>query len=239
MTKFILFLFTIFSILTYSQECGELESYAIKRINELRKNPKSFIPVVEKEIKQIDYLNSLNNKEGSSFTMEIKTFETTSTDNLTEVGEYSGESSINLQKKECEDLIKLLDTLSPMDTLVFDPVLYKKLTSIHASYLFKNKEKLKYKNQHFGPNGQSYLDRVYSVFGSGVKISENITYSGTYSNNHDILKKDYERVVDNVLLGLLLDSGLKIKGHRENLLNPKNTKVAVAVKGNVHVQNFR
>lgn len=238
MTKFIFLLFTIFSIPTYSQVYDSmLESYTIRRINEIRKNPKSFIPVVEKEIEFLDYFNSFNDEEGGSFTMTTKTFKSDDNGDLVLIKEYSPENSFDLAKKECENLIKFLDTLTPIGTLTFDGDLYKGLTSTHANYLLDNSDSLDGKNLHLGPNGQSYTERV-SEF--GCCISENISRTGFDENSTIIFKNDdYKKIVDNVLLGLLLDSGLKDKGHRDNIFDTTKTKIAVAIRGSFHVQNFR
>jgi uncharacterized protein YkwD len=133
----------------------------IYEINKIRSNPKSYIPKVEKYLDAQKWLLSRYDDPKST----IKTVSYTGNKDV-------NNKNINIKKttgkdvhirniKVAEELISILDTLTPMDTLVFDSLMYK-ITVSHGEYL-------KSVNQtgHYGPNGQTPFERL------GPKGSEN------------------------------------------------------------------
>jgi uncharacterized protein YkwD len=167
---------------SFAQTAKETEMVAL--INQVRTNPKSFIPVVEAFI----------NNGGTGLKLKVK----------------SNPKMI----AEAKALIAFLSTVKPVDSLKTSSVLYP-ITKAHVNYLDSTKTL-----SHTGRNGQTLADRTKST---GLSCGENTTTGGD---------------VKLAMLYLLIDYNAPVKGHRNNIFNPKYTKVAAANSGGYWVQDF-
>lgn len=179
-------------------------------VNQVRTNPKSFIPVVESYIKTQDSLIQINNKPLSEKVKLPSTIVITkSTNNYLKVNNYYEE-----RITECKRLITFLKTQKPVKPLTSCSYLY-----IIASSQVKYIESIKHLT-HDGPNGETATKRFtkgYILCGENCAIGETPT---------------------KVLLELLIDSGVKDKGHRKNIFLKEFTLISVGNAGNYWVQDF-
>ena len=204
---YIVFLFPFFLVSQTNEEIG-----MILEINKIRKNPKSYIPVVESYIKRQEILLSLMGN--SNLTVKTKSSTnilTTSNDKGELLKSKSGSELINDEILVAKQLITILENMNPMDTLVFNPEMYV-LTKVHSDYL-----KSINKFGHFGPNGDNCFKRMESI---GI-VTENVTNTCKYS-----------------LVNLIVDYGVPGHGHRENILNPKAKQISISINEHCVVQNF-
>ena len=112
--------------------------------------------------------------------------------------------------------------MKPANELVFCQSI-DSVTDSHGKYLDSANV-----HGHFGPNGQTLSERF-----SGFKLngfSENISSVGYFVYP----KKD----VKPIIIGLLVDGGIKNRGHRKNLLNPKSKFIGIYMSKKACVQNF-
>jgi uncharacterized protein YkwD len=202
MKKLFVIAFTLLSISLFSQTNEEL--LMVKEINELRTNPKSYMGYVEKYIKS----NVRKIEKIKDGTATIK-----SSDGK------SGLEVINRNIKAAQELLSILDTLTPLDTLVFNIDMYL-ITKSHAQYLDSTN-----KFSHYSENG----DRAYQRF-------KNLKVDGVTENLSGV--SSYRKTFKPLITNLLIDSGIENRGHRNNLLNPKSRFVSVGIVDGVCVQNF-
>ena len=167
---------------SFAQTAKETEMVAL--INQVRTNPKSFVPVVEEFIKNGGNATRFATKANPKMIAEAKA------------------------------LIVFLNTVKPVDSLKTSSVLYP-IAKAHVNYLDSTKMV-----SHIGRNGQTLADRTKST---GLLVGENATTGGD---------------VKLAMLFLLIDYNATVKGHRNNIFNPKYTKVAAANSGGYWVQDF-
>jgi uncharacterized protein YkwD len=189
-------------------------------INEIRRNPKSYIPKVEEYIKELEeqkaFMENLRKKGKSTNKTTVTTLElddrhnnhkVTSTKTITN-SSYIYDNRIRVAK----ELIRELKTTKPMDTLVFDTIIYP-ITTDQANYL-KEINKL----GHGGRNGKTLFDRTKPYV-----CSENAAHTNS----------GYEP-----LMALMVDYSSPSRGHRKNILNSDATSVAISINDFCLVQNF-
>jgi uncharacterized protein YkwD len=124
----------VFSSLSASFAQTAKEKEMVVMVNQVRTNPKSFIPVVEEYIKNVE---SGNNVTGSKIKMTI--------------------TSNPKMIAEAKALIVFLNTVKPVDSLKTSSVLYP-ITKSHVEYLDSIKSL-----SHTGRNGQTLADRTKST----------------------------------------------------------------------------
>jgi uncharacterized protein YkwD len=115
-----------------------------------------------------------------------------------------------------KELISVLDTTSPLPKLEFNVEMYK-ITKKHSDYIDSIN-----KMTHIGKDGGTVNDRMSDL--DLTIVSENLTI-----NNGDI---------QSALVNLLVDSRIKDRGHRKNLLDRKIKFISVSTSGSFWVQNF-
>jgi hypothetical protein len=152
MKNLFVILFVVFSSVVFSQSVEEMKM--IIEINKIRKDPKSYIPVVEDYIKKQEIILKLMSNPNVKINTSSYSGNMDSNNDMINVKKISGKDVHIENIKEAKDLISVLDTLTPMDTLVFDPFMYK-ITVSHGEYL-----KSVNKSGHFGPNGQTVFERL-------------------------------------------------------------------------------
>jgi len=181
----------------------DLESIMTLEINELRANPKSFIPHIE------EYISFNNEMIG-----RIKSGKTKISSS-----KLNGEAVIIDRIKAAKELIEILNTIEPLDTLVFNVDMYI-ITKKHAEYLDANN-----KMSHKDSNGNSASTRFKEI---NLDVSENLVSVGSFIKD----------TTTPLLLTLLIDAGIDNRGHRKNILANDIRFVSVSIVGGVCVQNF-
>lgn len=211
MKKVILVILVMCVSFVYGQTNDEMSM--IYEINKIRKDPKSYIPLVEEYIKiqekNIEFVNKSNVK------MTVKSTEVKLNENndFVPTGKSTSGSSIFQNRiNAAKGLIKELETMSPLDTLVFDSTMYD-ITKEHGEYLTSVN-----KIGHYDKNG----DGCHVRFKGIGNVSENVANSG-----------------NDPLLSLMIDYGVSNKGHRKNLLDPSVKYISVFINEHCVVQNFK
>lgn len=208
-------LLVFISALAFTQT--NLEISMVTEINELRSNPKSFIPHVEVYIKFnnnfIERINSGKMKIKSTSGSVTKSNKTSNSKTI------SGKDVILERIKAAKELIIILNSITPLDTLAFNYDMYT-ITKGHAEYLYNTN-----KISHYDYNGNRASDR-FKLF--NLNVSENLVSVGTFTKDDPIP----------LILSLLVDAGIQNRGHRKNILNNNIRFISVSVVGGVCVQNF-
>lgn len=195
MKRIITIILVLISLITIGQTSDEMSM--VSEINGIRTNPKSYIPKVETYIKGqevwLEKFDSPNHK-----VMVTSTSGTlTKTNSVKNTNTVFGKDVFIRNIKVAKELISILDTLTPMDTLIFDSTMYL-ITKSHGNYLSSVNQ-----NGHYGPKGQSVNDRFKHL---GYLVSENC--GGT-------------------LISLMVDSGIPGYGHRYTIINPKLSHISI------------
>jgi hypothetical protein len=211
--KNLLVLLTIFlGLNVFSQTSEEMEMF--NELNRFRENPKSYIPLVKEFIELTEFEYEMY-KNGE---MTFKTY--------SGIGDGKGkfkfkqltvEERFNEIFKACDELLVILDTLKPLNTVEFDSTLYI-ITKKHVDYVSTITDITI--SPHLGPNSEPYEVRFEKI--GYTNVTENIALGP----------------LNTQILRLLIDSGISDRGHRMNILNPNMKKVAIAVNGFWGVQNY-
>ena len=185
MRQFITILLLLLPFFTLTQTTDELKM--VSEINKIRKNPKSYIPVVEKYIQNQRWLmENTSNATSYSGVMDKN-------NNLTNKKVLKGDSVFIRNIEAANNLISVLDTIKPMDTLIFDEKMYK-ITVFHGQYLKKTN-----KTGHYGPNGQTVWDRFKNKSVSencGTSLINLMVDAGipNYGHRYNILNRGWKYV---------------------------------------------
>jgi uncharacterized protein YkwD len=203
-------LFVMLSIFTFGQTSEEMTM--ITEINKIRKDPKSYIPVVEGYIetqnKAIEFMSRPNVK----VTVKSTEVKSDKNNNLVPTGKTTlGKSVYHKRIAVAKELITLLETMEPLDTLVFDSTMYG-VTKTHGLYLTSIN-----RIGHYDKDG----NKPYVRFKDIGNVSENVASSG-----------------GSALLMLMVDYGVPNRGHRNNILNPNINYISVFINDHCVVQNF-
>jgi hypothetical protein len=187
------------SMFSFSQTVEETALF--NEVNNFRKDPKSYIPLVENYIR----LQGLCVEKVKNGSMVIKSGNGNQDKNndMYNVKSLNGLARIKENIKAAEELLVILDTLV-LDTVTFSLEMYE-ITKIHNTYLDSVK-----KIGHFGINGTSPSDRFS---GTGYRVGEDLITLG------NVGEPDYKASI----MMLLIDAGIKTRGHRLMLINPNYT----------------
>lgn len=123
---------------------------------------------------------------------------------------------INSNINAAKELISVLDTTPSLPKLQFNIKMYE-ITKKHSNYIDSIK-----KMTHIDKDGGTVNNRMSDL--DLTIVSENLTI-----NNGDI---------QSALVNLLVDSRIKDRGHRKNLLDRKIKFISVSTSGYFWVQNF-
>ena len=145
MKKIITIILTLVSLGITAQTSEELEM--IKMINQLRTNPKSFIPYIEERIKGLETM-----KANPKFTITLRS-------NKSNITEY--------YIVEYKKLIVFLNKQKPVSVLELSNKLYL-ITQNQANYLDSTKQLT-----HIGPNGETIGNRMKKMSST---VSENCAW---------------------------------------------------------------
>jgi hypothetical protein len=188
----------------------ESEMVMVGEINEIRKNPKSYIPKVEKYIRSAESMLSMYDNKNVTINTKSVSGGSTKTNDMKNGKTINGKDVFIQRIEAAKELILILDTLQSMDTLVFDSTMYP-ITITHGKYVEKTG-----KIGHYGPNGTKPLDRF------GYDVGENLTNGGNRG-----------------LISLMVDAGVYTRGHRKNILNRNYKEISIYISDFVVVQNFK
>jgi uncharacterized protein YkwD len=199
MKNLLTFLLVLLTLSVTSQT--DTEQVMVNGINQVRTNPKSYITEVESYITTQELLLEMV----ASGQVVIKSTRGGSTKDI-----------LNDRIESAKELILVLDTLTPMDSLSFNSDM-QVFTKLHGEYL-----KSINSSTHRDVNGGFAADRMKSLNLKSVR--ENITTD----NGNAVL----------AIIELLVDSGISSRAHRVLLLNPSFTQVSVYTNGKTWIQNF-
>jgi len=199
---------------------ANLDSLLINEINILRTNPKSYIPLIEQYIafqeSRLKSIKSGNLKvESISGTMN-------NSNNMECHKKLTDEDVINRNITSAKEAIIVLTNLKPLN-----PLEYNKEMDIITDSQGKYLESIN-KVGHYGPNGNTVGDRFNNS--KYRNVSENVGSLNTFSYN----TKDFKPMI----LGMIIDSGVETRGHRNNLLNEQSKYISVYVSKFIIIQNF-
>jgi uncharacterized protein YkwD len=191
MKNIIIIIATILSFTATAQTAKEIEMVTI--VNQVRTNPKSFIPVVEAYIAEMS-------------SPKIMVF---------------GGKVVKATRKidpalitELKFLVSFLKTVKPVNALELSLATYS-ITKTQVNFLDSTKQVT-----HTNAKGETYAKRLNAL---GLTGGENCTTGDD---------------VNHAMILLLLDFKAEVKAHRNNIFNPKYTKLSVGNSGNFWVQDF-
>jgi hypothetical protein len=210
MKKYLTILTILISQIYYTQTLDELNMMC--EINKIRKEPKSYVPIVEEYIKKLRQMDSIANHFNLSRHKKtyIKLDNKSNDHKIIKTETIKHNNFYDSIIIDALELIDILNNLEPMDTLIFNENIYKK-TKEHSYYL-KEINKI----GHVGKNGKLLHERIKSNI-----CNENVAFNK-----------------NNVLLNLLIDYGVSNKGHRNNILNRSIKFVSISINDFCVVQNF-
>jgi len=214
-------LITLLVIITASTTAQTgMDSLMFNEINNLRSDPKSYIPLV---INYIIIQKTRINKIKKGETKVSSTNGTmTKSNSMTNKKTVRGIKLININIKAAEELLLILETSKPLNKLSYSKDM-DSITNKHGEYLDSIKQ-----SGHFGPNAESISDRFpYKYY---PYVSENICNSGFAIK----VRNDFKPAI----LMLLIDSRIDTRVHRKNLLSTKVTHISVYVSDRLCIQNF-
>jgi hypothetical protein len=167
MKKLVLILLTLTLTNIFGQTTNEIEMF--KLINQVRTAPKTFIPVVEAQIKKLE---DLKNGKQIKFNSKITVINTKHT--------YS--PKLDTLILEAKDLIKFLNSIKPVNALTISNVMYS-TTKTFSNFLDSKKE-----IGHTGINDQTFAKRIQTV---GLTGGENCTVGLDANEAMYLLLVDY------------------------------------------------
>ncbi len=199
---------------------ANLDSLLINEINILRTNPKSYIPLIEQYIvfqeSRLESIKSGNLKvESISGTMN-------NSNNMECHKKLTDEDVINRNITSAKEAIIVLKNLKPLNPLEYSKEM-DIITDSQGKYLESNN-----KFGHYGPKGNTVGDRFNNS--KYRNVTENVGSLNTFSYN----TKDFKPMI----LGMIIDSGVETRGHRNNLLNENSKYISVYVSKFIIIQNF-
>tara|TARA_R110001592_G_scaffold93065_2_gene270518 strand:- start:2539 stop:3207 length:669 start_codon:yes stop_codon:yes gene_type:complete len=197
-----------------------MDSLMFNEINNFRSDPKSYITLaIDYVITQKSRINRI--KEGKTKVSSTNGTMTKS-NGMVNTETVSGIELININIKAAEELILILENSRPLNKLLYSKDM-DSITNRHGRYLDSVRQK-----GHFGPNAESLSDRFqYKYY---PYVTENICNSGFAIK----VRNDFKPAI----LMLLIDSRIKTRVHRKNLLSTKVTHISIYVSDRICIQNF-
>jgi hypothetical protein len=206
MKESLIILSILISTFTYGQTLDEVTLF--NEVNEFRKSPKSYIPIVENYIRtQESYVAKV--KDGSMILKRISD-KSDKENRMHDAISLDGLDIIRERIKAANELLVILDTLV-LDTVSFDMSMYV-ITKIHKNYLDSIK-----RIDHYGLNGVSCPDRFIVT---GYSVGECLVTIGKLGD------KMYFKPA---IMSLLIDAGIKNRGHRKILIDPNYTHASAGI----------
>ena len=198
----------------------DMDSLMFNEINNLRSNPKSYIPLIESYITTQEKMKDLIRKGK---------FKTTSTsgimtrDNkMKNPKTISGIPCVNRNIAAAKELILELKKLKKLNSLIFNESM-DSITDKHGKYLDSTNT-----SGHYGPNKETISDRFNNF--TLKKISENVCSVGSFVYKRQNVKP--------IIVNLLVDAGIDNRSHRKNILDPKARFISIYMSKKTCIQNF-
>ena len=160
MKKLVIIIATILSFTATAQTAKEIEM--VKLVNQVRTNPKSFVPVVEAYITEVS--------SPTSITINGVVFK----------GKRTVDPAL---VSELKQLIVFLNTVKPVGELATSSILYP-ITKKFVSFLDSTKQV-----GHVGPNGQTLTQRTKAT---GLTCGENSTVGSDANHAMVLLLLDFK-----------------------------------------------
>lgn len=214
MKNIITILLVLLTVLGSAQT--ESEALIIKEINELRANPTSFIPAIERYIMFQE--KDLERIKSGKTTIKSTSGTMTKSNGKSNTTTISDEELIERNINAANELIEELKNTKSLGKLTFN-VKMDSITDSHGKFL----ESVN-KHGHFGPNGQTLADRFE------CPATETVSSVSKYNLANNKFTP--------MLVRLLVDSGVENRGHRKALLNPKSENISIFLSDFVCVMNF-
>ena len=214
-------LITLLVIITVSTTAQtSMDSLIFNEINNLRSDPKSYIPLV------IDYVINQKNRINRIKEGKTKVSSTNGTmtkhNGMVNTKTVTGIKLFNRNIKAAEELLLILDNIKPLNKLLYSKDM-DTITDKHGKYLDSTNVR-----GHYGPNKETLNDR-FNYLNLRI-ISENVCSVGSFVYKSQNVKP--------IIITLLVDAGIDNRGHRKNILDPKVKFISVYMSKKTCVQNF-
>lgn len=206
MRNLITIVFVFLSMFSFSQTVEEVALF--NEVNNFRSNPKSYIPLVENYIRLQELC--VDKVKNGSMVIQSGNGKLDKDNKMYDIKSLNGLDRIEANIKAAEELLVILDTLI-LDTVVFDSSMYT-VTKLHNTHIDSIK-----RLGHYGVNGDLSYDRFN---GTGYHVSENLSTLGNIGDTMDFKP---------TILMMLVDAGIKGRGHRLLLINPNYTHGSIGV----------
>lgn len=121
---------------------------------------------------------------------------------------YKGKMKTKEGVAAVEECLKIMNAVKPLEPLKPEVELYK-LAKEHTDKQSKTAE-----TGHDTPGGKSFDKRFKKLIKSGYTVGENIAYG--------------EKTAIEIVVQLLIDDGVKNRGHRKNILEIKYTHCGIS-----------
>ena len=184
-----------------------IEREMVYEINMVRKHPEVYIGYLQGDLARVKETLRKSGKGGMHYAVKT-TVETTNGKNKVKkerIGSYENEEAVNA----VESLIRDLKNLGPLSILEPDEGLYR------AAVLYgKDEDRHNWELHHNGSDGSWPDERIKRASKKMIDGNENI--AGKFP----------EPTAREIVIQLLIDSGIPGYGHRYNILNPEWTHVA-------------
>jgi len=197
-----------------------MDSLIFSEINNVRTNPKSYIPLIENYILTQEKMKILIRK-GKFKTTSISGV-MTSDNKMKNPKTISGISCVNRNIMAAKELILELKKIKKLNSLIFNSYM-DSITDEHGKYLDSVNTR-----GHYGPNKETLSNRFNSL--NLRIISENVCSVGSFIYKTQNVKP--------IIINLLVDAGIDNRGHRRNILDPKVKLISIYMSKKTCVQNF-
>jgi len=197
-----------------------MDSLIFSEINNVRTNPKSYIPIIESYILTQEKMKILIRK--GKFKTTSTSGVMTSDNKMKNPKTISGISCLNRNIIAAKELILELKKLKKLNQLIFNPSM-DSITDKHGKYLDSTNTR-----GHYGPNKETLSDR-FNPLNLRI-ISENVCSVGSFVYKTQNVKP--------IIINLLVDAGIDNRGHRINILDPKVKLISIYMSKKTCVQNF-
>ena len=197
-----------------------MDSLIFSEINNVRTNPKSYIPIIESYILTQEKMKILIRK--GKFKTTSTSGVMTSDNKMKNPKTISGISCLNRNIIAAKELILELKKLKKLNQLIFNPSM-DSITDKHGKYLDSTNTR-----GHYGPNKETLSDR-FNPLNLRI-ISENVCSVGSFVYKTQNVKP--------IIINLLVDAGIDNRGHRINILDPKVKLISIYMSKKTSVQNF-
>lgn len=183
------------------------EREMIYEINRVRSNPKSYLQYIQPMLAEAKKTLS---KSGKGYKHYSLTYTTTTRNGIEQKKVDTNWHYVNEEEvKALASLVQMLNTLKKLSVLHPDSGIYNAAKK-HAA----DQDAHEWKLMHTGSDGSDLWDRITQFSPSMSFGNENIAGHSGSPTPRDIV------------IQLLVDSGIPGYGHRDNLLNPQWTHVA-------------